>query len=164
MQALVSGGESETVELKKSTAHLYRAAEILCGMLNGAGGVVLSGVTDGDEIIGQQVADNTLREVTASVREFKPSAPVQVERVPVAACREVIALVAAPDSSLGQWVYRGQPWRRIGPTTSPMAQEDLVRHILLRPLARLSGRRCLPSAMGSMTSTTRRSSDGPPRY
>lgn len=132
VQALVAGGESETVEFKKSTANLSRAAETLCGMLNGAGGVVLFGVTDGGHIVGQQVSDTTLREVAATLRDFEPSALVEVERIPVESGREVLALVASPDSSQGPWVYRGRPWKRMGPTTSPMPQGDLVRHILVR--------------------------------
>jgi ATP-dependent DNA helicase RecG len=45
LKKFVSAGESETVEFKKSTGQLRRAAETLCGMLNGTGGRVLVGVT-----------------------------------------------------------------------------------------------------------------------
>ncbi len=45
LKDLVTKGESATLELKKSTAQLRRAAETLCGMLNGSGGKVLIGVT-----------------------------------------------------------------------------------------------------------------------
>lgn len=36
-ESIVSAGESEFVELKKSTGQLKRAAETLCGFLNGTG-------------------------------------------------------------------------------------------------------------------------------
>ena len=52
VETLAAAGESETVELKKSTANLMRAAETLCGMLNAAGGVVLFAVTDAGEVVG----------------------------------------------------------------------------------------------------------------
>jgi len=45
LQNIVAQGESDTLELKKSTAQLRRAAESLCGMLNGSGGMVIIGVT-----------------------------------------------------------------------------------------------------------------------
>ncbi len=42
---MVAGGESETLEFKKSTAQLPRAAETLRAFLNAGGGTVLIGVT-----------------------------------------------------------------------------------------------------------------------
>ncbi len=41
---LIAQGESETLELKRSTAELKRAGETLCAFLNGEGGKVLIGV------------------------------------------------------------------------------------------------------------------------
>jgi len=45
MEALVRRGESERIEFKKTTGQLPRVAEIICGFLNGHGGVVVIGVT-----------------------------------------------------------------------------------------------------------------------
>jgi len=45
VEKLIRNGESETVEFKKSTGQLRRAAETLCSMLNGRGDMVLFGVT-----------------------------------------------------------------------------------------------------------------------
>ncbi|HEX9639965.1 MAG TPA: ATP-binding protein, partial [Candidatus Krumholzibacteria bacterium] len=44
LQSLIVQGESETLELKRSTAELKRAGETLCAFLNGEGGKVLIGV------------------------------------------------------------------------------------------------------------------------
>jgi ATP-dependent DNA helicase RecG len=44
LEALVRRGESDSVEFKKSTGQLSRAAETLCAFLNGHGGVVVIGV------------------------------------------------------------------------------------------------------------------------
>ena len=38
LQSLIAQGESETLELKRSTAELKRAGETLCAFLNGDGG------------------------------------------------------------------------------------------------------------------------------
>ena len=48
---IVSQGESDAVEFKKSTGQLRRAGETLCGMLNGSGGIVLIGVTPEGRIV-----------------------------------------------------------------------------------------------------------------
>lgn len=45
LQSLISRSESETLELKRSTAELRRAGETLCAFLNGEGGQVVIGVS-----------------------------------------------------------------------------------------------------------------------
>lgn len=44
LEQLVAKGESETLELKRSTAELRRAGESLCAFLNSEGGRVVIGV------------------------------------------------------------------------------------------------------------------------
>lgn len=61
LHSLIAHGESETLEFKRSTAELRRAGETLCAFLNGEGGQMLIGVAQDGKIVGQQVADITLR-------------------------------------------------------------------------------------------------------
>ena len=65
---LLSKGESERLELKKSTGDLKGGLETLCAFLNGEGGRVVFGVTKGARIIGQDIADATLQEVAQELR------------------------------------------------------------------------------------------------
>ncbi len=44
VEALVRRGESDTIEFKKTTGQLSRAAETICGFLNGHGGILVFGV------------------------------------------------------------------------------------------------------------------------
>lgn len=81
IEALVRRGESETTEFKKTTGQLARAAETICGFLNGLGGVVVIGVSPDKEITGQTVSDSTLQDVAQCLRRFEPPAPVQMERI-----------------------------------------------------------------------------------
>ena len=53
--------ESETVELKKSTAQLGRALKAACAFSNHKGGTIYFGINDHGEIIGQDVSDATLK-------------------------------------------------------------------------------------------------------
>ncbi len=80
LTGLIASGESETVEFKKSTAQLRRAAETLCGMLNGNGGRVLIGVTPDGRILGQKVSDKTIREVAEALQKFEPPASIAHDR------------------------------------------------------------------------------------
>lgn len=59
LQQLVSQGESERLEFKKTTAEMRGGMETLCGFLNGSGGSVLFGVTPAGKINGQDVTDRT---------------------------------------------------------------------------------------------------------
>jgi len=61
----IAGGESPTLELKKSTGQLNRAGETLCAFLNGDGGSVIVGVTPEGKLVGQEVTDKTRREIAA---------------------------------------------------------------------------------------------------
>lgn len=63
IQELAAAGESETVELKKSTAQLPRAGESLCAFLNSGGGRVLIGVRSDGEPVGQLVSEKTLGDI-----------------------------------------------------------------------------------------------------
>ena len=76
LQTIAAAGESEIVEFKKSTGQLTRAGETLCAFLNTNGGRVFIGITPEGRIIGQQVADSTLREVAAMLAHLEPAASV----------------------------------------------------------------------------------------
>ena len=56
---LISMGESESLEVKRSTGQRTDAMKAVCGMLNGSGGHVLFGVTDKGNPVGQQVSTRT---------------------------------------------------------------------------------------------------------
>ena len=76
LQSLIAQGESETLELKRSTAELKRAGETLCAFLNGEGGKVLIGVSPDGKLVAQDVADITLRDIAAMLGRFEPPAVV----------------------------------------------------------------------------------------
>ncbi len=97
LKTLVSGGESEILEFKKSTGQCRRAAETLCGMLNGTGGRVLIGVTPEGRILGQTVSDKTIREVAEVLQKFEPPASIAQARVIVADNKAVLVLEAIPN-------------------------------------------------------------------
>ena len=92
LRELVEQGESEQLEFKKTTAELRAGIESLCAMLNGNGGQVLFGVTDGGRILGQQVSDQTLRDVAGQLAKLEPPAIVSQNRVPVSETGDVLMI------------------------------------------------------------------------
>jgi len=132
LQSLTAQGESETLEFKRSTAELRRAGETLCAFLNGEGGNVLIGVAPDGKLVGQQVADITLRDVAAMLGRFEPPARIEMERVEVGEDRTVIVLEAPSAREYAPFVFEAKPYRRVGSTTTAMPQDDYSRLLLDR--------------------------------
>jgi len=127
LQKLVSQGESETLEFKKSTGQRSAAAKTLCAMLNGQGGVVLFGATDKGEIVGQKVAAKTLEDLAQEFRKIDPQVTPSLETIDTGNGLAVI-VVTAPSSG-GPFMFDGRAYVRSGSTTQRMTKntyEDLL--------------------------------------
>jgi ATP-dependent DNA helicase RecG len=127
IERIAQAGESETIEFKKSTAQLRRAAETVCGMLNGNGGRVLIGVTPEGRILGQTISDKTLREIAEILQKFEPPANIEQQRVRTNGDKEVLVLKAIPNPEARPYVVDGRAYQRVGSTTSLMPQETYQR-------------------------------------
>ena len=103
--------------------------ETLCGFLNHGGGTVLIGVAPNGRVVGQQVTDSTLHDVTTAVRNIEPAAPVDVARVNVGDGRDVIVVRAAAGTQ-GPYTYDGRAFIRVGNTTRRMKREEYERLVL----------------------------------
>ena len=129
--ALVAAGESETLEFKTTTGTRREAAKTVCAMLNQQGGCVLFGVTPDGGVVGQQVGGQTLEDVSAELQRIEPPAFPAVERISVAADREVIVVGVSPGSAR-PYVYQGVAYRRVGNTTLAMSQDEHNRMLFER--------------------------------
>jgi ATP-dependent DNA helicase RecG len=119
LEVLVSAGESETLEFKRTTGQRTDAFKTVCAMLNGVQpGMVVFGVKDDGQIVGQDVAATTLEQIAAECRRIDPPAHVEVVPVPVDERRSAIILHV--QGGTGLYSYDGRPYQRIGPTTSVM--------------------------------------------
>ncbi len=82
---LVKQGEGPALEFKRSTGELKEGMQTLCAFLNGSGGRVLFGVRPDGTINGQEVSDQTLRDVAQASDRFEPPAHVSIRRIKVTA-------------------------------------------------------------------------------
>ena len=87
---LAASGESETLEFKGTTGTRREAATTVCAFLNQRGGQVLFGVKQAGIVVGQQVSERTIEELSTELRRSDPPAFPTVERVRVDGDREVI--------------------------------------------------------------------------
>ena len=72
LSQLITTGESDTVEFKKSTGQLQLAGENLCAFLNGQGVRVIFGVMDAGKLLGQDGTDATMQGIANVIRRIKP--------------------------------------------------------------------------------------------
>lgn len=131
LRAVVSGGESDKVEFKKSTGQRTEGAKTVCAMLNGQGGFVFFGVTDAGEIRGQEVTARTVEDLIHEMRRIEPQPLLSPERVPLGDGREVI-VVSVPGRGGGPYIYDSRPYVRQGPTTAAMPQEEYGGRLIER--------------------------------
>ena len=130
LKELISGGETESVEFKRSTGQRTAAAKTVCAMLNGLGGFVIFGVTDKGEITGQQVSARTLEDLANELRKIEPPAFPDIETVHLKGDKAVI-IIAVPGGG-GPYTFDGRPYMRNGPTTIPMPREEYDQRLLER--------------------------------
>ena len=129
--ALVVSGESETIEFKETTGTRREAAMTVCAFLNQGGGQVLFGVTSARVVVGQQVSERTIEELSSELRQLDPPAFPTVERVPVDGDREVI-VVSTGQGASRPYTYRGSAFRRVGNTTLAMSADEYNRMLFER--------------------------------
>lgn len=77
------GTETETIEFKKSTAELSEAINSMVAILNKHNkGVIYFGVKNDGEIVGQQITDKTLREISQAIsNHIEPKIYPQINKV-----------------------------------------------------------------------------------
>jgi ATP-dependent DNA helicase RecG len=127
----VRGGESETLEFKRTTGQRREAARTICAMLNHHGGRVIFGVEPDGRMIGQMVSDRTVEEVAQELGEIEPPVFPGIERVDFADGRQLLVVTAQPGS--GQpYSCRGQAYRRVGTTSRQLSREEYNRILLER--------------------------------
>ena len=130
---LAAGAESETVEFKKSTGTRNEAARTLSAMLNGAGGTVLIGVDDDGLVIGQQVSEKSLEDMTQACASIRPELPPTIQRVevPDSGGQEVLA-VSVPSGNSKPYAYKSDYYVRSGAATVAMPAETELALVLER--------------------------------
>jgi ATP-dependent DNA helicase RecG len=131
IKSLIAQGESHTLEFKKSTTQLKATFETLCAFLNEGGGIVLIGVKNNGEIIGQNVSDSTRQEIAREIRKLEPPTQFLISYIPIGDGKEVISL-QVPSGSYKPYVYGARPYQRIESTTVLMPQHRYEQLLVQR--------------------------------
>lgn len=128
IEELIAKDEHRCLELKKTTGELQDGMHTACAFLNTDGGWLIFGVAPTSlKILGQQVTDNTQRELAQALSGLNPVANVKPEYIDVPG-RPGDQLIAIHFDgwSLGQmpYTYHGCPYYKVESTTKVMPQEE----------------------------------------
>lgn len=124
-------GESETLELKRTTGERRAATQTLCAMLNHRGGRVLFGVEPTGRVLGQQVSDHTIEELAQEIKELDPPAFPSIERTDWRDGLQVI-VVTVTQGHNRPYSYKGKAYKRVGNTSPTMSRDEYNRLLLER--------------------------------
>lgn len=131
IEALAAAGESETLELKRSTGQRGEGTRGLCAMVNHLGGRLLFGIEPDGRVVGQQVSDRTIEDVSQEIREIDPPVFPSVERIPIGNGLEVLAVTIGSGPNK-PYTYKGRAYRRVGNTSIEMSRDEYNRVLFER--------------------------------
>ena len=123
IKMLISRGESETLEFKKSTTQLKAGMETLCAFLNTRGGVLLTGVKNNGDILGQDITDQTKLEISNAISKFEPPADILIKYIDVPNDKKVIHILTKPNIRSIPYTFDGKAFWRIESATRSMPQQ-----------------------------------------
>ena len=129
---LIASGESETLELKRTTGQRTAAARTACAMLNGRGGFVVFGVPPSSRrLVGQEASEETLEKVAGELRKIEPFIRIRPEVLPLDNGKHLIVL-RVPGGPDCPYTHDGRPYLRDGSETVPMPRQEFERLVVER--------------------------------
>ena len=135
IQRLIQSDETRTMELKKTTGELKDGMRSACAFLNTSGGWVLFGITPTTlKTMGQQVTENTRREIAHELTKLEPLVDIPIEYVDVPGrdgSQIIVMRVEGYSFGDAPYTYDGKPYLRVESTTVLMPR-DMFEERLLR--------------------------------
>ena len=95
------------------------------------GGIILIGVTNDGQIVGQDATDNTRQEIAREINKIEPSTQIEIDYVPIREKKYVIAIKIVSGKH-SPYVYDGRPYERTQTTTEKMTQHRYEQLLVKR--------------------------------
>lgn len=127
IQLIVASGEGYNAEFKGSIpSKVKELSEEVCAFANAAGGVLLIGVSDANEIVGCGTFDNSKRSaIQHSLNEITPTLQCSLYLVEVAG--KTIGVIEVASGPKKPYVLSGAIFVRIGPNTQKLTTAEQMR-------------------------------------
>jgi ATP-dependent DNA helicase RecG len=130
-EQLISQGEGQRLELKRSLAELETGVRTVAAFANTEGGHLLFGVRDSGEIVGVTVGQTTRERVVNMIRDnTDPVLYPSVEYVEVQGITVIV--VAVEESDNKPHLAFGRAYRRVGAVDVQMTRDEYERLLLQR--------------------------------
>ncbi len=133
IKQLISKDEHRKLELKKTTGELKDGMHTACAFLNTDGGWLIIGIAPGSlKILGQEVTDNTQREIAQYLTGIEPAIDVKVEYVDVPkrpGCQVIAMYFDTFVWGRQPYTYDSRPYYKIESTTKLMPREMFEERI-----------------------------------
>ena len=122
----VLGGEGYNVEFKRSVPSKVREiSEEVCAFANAAGGVVLMGVDDSNQIVGINIDNSKRSAIQNSLNEITPSLNCLFHEIKLD--NKAIFVIEVPSGVSKPYVLSGAIYIRIGPNTQKLTTAEQMR-------------------------------------
>jgi ATP-dependent DNA helicase RecG len=133
IKQLISNDEHRQLELKKTTGELKEAMHSACALLNSDGGWLIFGIAPTSlKIIGQEVTDNTQREIALALSGLEPAVDVKVEYIDVLEHPENKVIAIYFDAFVWgrqPYTFHGCPYYKVESTTKVMPRDMFEERI-----------------------------------
>ena len=126
LKILIQNDEHRQLELKKTTGELKDGMHTACAFLNTEGGWLIFGVAPTLKILGQQVTDNTQREIAQALSYMEPQVDVRVEYIDVPDRPDFKVIAMHFDGwawGMVPYTYHGCPYYKVESTTKEMPRD-----------------------------------------
>ena len=132
IEALIALKESKNLEFKESTGQLDRSMETLCAFLNGDGGIVLYGIKDNGNVVGQEVSDSTKRAIAEAINRIEPFVSLEINYVRIPNSDKFVIIVNAEKQRfMRPFAYKGRAYLRMATSPQTCVLPSLLAHIAL---------------------------------
>lgn len=141
IKELIAKDETRTLELKKTTGELYKGLETACAFLNSDGGWLLFGITPSLKIDGQNVSDNTRKEIGNALRKIEPAIDVDVQYIELPNKPDFYVIGIYFDSNNfknGPYSFDGRAFYKVESTTALMPRQMYEERLRLSNPQRFS--------------------------
>ena len=126
IKLIIASGEGYNAEFKIGVPSKVRElSEEVCAFANAAGGVLLIGVGDGNQIQGVNIDNSKRSAIQNSLSEISPSLHCVISMIDVEG--KTIAVIEFPSGPNKPYVLSGAIYVRIGPNTQKLTTAEQMR-------------------------------------
>ncbi len=128
---IVAGGEGYNADFKMSVPSKVRElSEEVCSFLNAAGGYVLIGVTDSNQIVGAKIDNNKRSAIHGSIGEITPMCHYDMYEVDVDG--KNVWVIEVPSGKNKPYFFSGSTYIREGANCQKLTNVEEIREVFQR--------------------------------